>query len=680
MSATLKLPKIDKVPEEHTLAHACYNGNVQLTEEYLENDPGMVLEADENGATPLHYSLSRSSLRTAQLLVEQPLLDEYKKYKDKLTELAKRAQNMGKSMVSEEDLRLCAQWLNEERARYSSEFQIQCYRATFDLLTMPDNSDMTPLHFVAASRDNTLSNLLEYSVKFSESQVMYQGGSNKAFGAGGGESGEESVASRLQRAELAHAKRGMKRISLKQVNVQDKYGNTPLHYAAASGSNGTLRCLLSLGADKKITNKEAQTPAEVATDRFCRMALMQMPEAADVAIDKLSTLKIGETKLKTGKKQKGKGNREDNGDSGSESDEDEKIILSNKKLKSKATHSIQALIDCGNDVNEITSIQANTALHRAAARAQSDVAESLLKAGADVTKTNCNGWTPLHCCAYFSTRDHCDVASILISADADVNARTMRKRTALHMAVLQQHVDTSTKEFKVKPRSNKQNGGDNYDTTETENMLATDSSKWLRQGWGIYDENTRTSNRSPKRKIRQSKTISTSVVNMVNLLIQNGCDLEAKDIDGMTALHHAAKYGNPRTVFTLIEAGANMYAVCKRKFSALHYASANGKNEVVRLLVKLDCEDRKLKNMRNCSHQTPFDVAMSKKTRGSMMNLWEACEEGQLERVRVYLNNVPSIRKTENTGEDALHALKPWMPVTVTETTRKNKRSCLDLV
>lgn len=141
MSEAVKLPRIPKVPDERTLAYACYSGNVQLAEEFLRNDPGMVLEEDNVGATPLHYSLARSSLRTAQLLVEQPLLDEYRQYKDKLTELAKRAQNMGKSMVSEEDLRLCEQWLNEERSRYGSEFKIQCYRATFDLLTIPDNNN-----------------------------------------------------------------------------------------------------------------------------------------------------------------------------------------------------------------------------------------------------------------------------------------------------------------------------------------------------------------------------------------------------------------------------------------------------------------------------------------------------------------------------------------------------------
>ena len=62
-----------------------------------------------------------------------------------------------------------------------------------------------------------------------------------------------------------------------------------LHPAATA-----FRCLLSLGADKKVRNKDAKSAAEVATDRFCRMALMQMPEAADVAIDNLSTLKLDE--------------------------------------------------------------------------------------------------------------------------------------------------------------------------------------------------------------------------------------------------------------------------------------------------------------------------------------------------------------------------------------------------
>ena len=76
------------------------------------------------------------------------------------------------------------------------------------------------------------------------------------------------------------------------MNIKDKRGNTPLHYAAASGSNSALRLLISLGGDKMIRNSNGQTPTEVAKDRFCRMALMQMADAVDAAIDQRSSAEI----------------------------------------------------------------------------------------------------------------------------------------------------------------------------------------------------------------------------------------------------------------------------------------------------------------------------------------------------------------------------------------------------
>ena len=127
---------------------------------------------------------------------------------------------------------------------------------------------------------------------------------------------------------------------------------------------------LSLGADKKVRNKDAKSAAEVATDRFCRMALMQMPEAADVAIDNLSTLNLDEERgSSTSRRNKDDERNEENDDV--EEEQTKKVSKRKKereRLKNMATHSIQALLNCGNDVNEITSIQANTALYRAAAR------------------------------------------------------------------------------------------------------------------------------------------------------------------------------------------------------------------------------------------------------------------------------------------------------------------------
>ena len=662
MSADIRLPRIAQRPEDFTLWSACFDGDEGRVEDCIAENPASIFDADNAGNTALHYSLARSSLRTATAVLLVPLEEQYVIYKDKLSELAKRAQKMGRSMVSEEDLQLCEQWLNEERSRYGSEFQVQCCQISFDLLSMENAQGLTPLHYAATTRDNTLASISELWTKFADSKVMYRSGA-RAFGAGSGSSGRDTATARLRQHEVTVVKRRAKKIALQNVNAKDKQGNTPLHFAAASGSNDALRRLISLGADKNTRNKNAQTPTEVAKDRFCRMALLQMPEAADRTIDELGP--------STGRK-KTSGAGDDDNDM--ESKEQEEDIGAGQATPLGKQGAMQVLLSRGEDVNEVSSIQSNTALHRAAIRGQVDVTASLLKAGADVEKTNCNGWTPLHCCAYSSTYQHRAVATMLLDADVNVNALTLRKRSALHIAVLQMNVDSST----PKSLSSRKREGVGDKT------LKQSSSKWLSSGWGSFDENTRSNLRSPQRKIRQSKSVSDAVVSMIDLLIQRGIKIDGKDGDGKTALHHAAEGGNPRTVARLIEAGADIYATCRRDYTALHYASSAGKDDVVRLLVKLDCEDRKLKSMTNRAHQKPFDVASNKKTREAMNNLWESCEDGQLERVRAYLNNVPSISATDSnsatTGEEALQALRPWLPVTVTEKTRKSQRSCLHLV
>jgi ankyrin repeat protein len=49
-----------------------------------------------------------------------------------------------------------------------------------------------------------------------------------------------------------------------EVNCQDKDGNTPLHFAALCGYTRGVSCLLALGADKTLTNKQNLAPWHVA--------------------------------------------------------------------------------------------------------------------------------------------------------------------------------------------------------------------------------------------------------------------------------------------------------------------------------------------------------------------------------------------------------------------------------
>ncbi|KAL1921053.1 uncharacterized protein VTP21DRAFT_11688 [Calcarisporiella thermophila] len=58
---------------------------------------------------------------------------------------------------------------------------------------------------------------------------------------------------------------------------------------------------------------------------------------------------------------------------------------------------------------------------------------------------------------------------------------------------------------------------------------------------------------------------------MVNLLLDNGADIDHMDADGNTPLHHASAWGHRKTVSTLIERGCRL-AANKSGWTALDYA------------------------------------------------------------------------------------------------------------
>ena len=49
-----------------------------------------------------------------------------------------------------------------------------------------------------------------------------------------------------------------------KINVQNNYGNTPLHLACSKGLSDIVETLMLAGADETITNDEGKTPAQVA--------------------------------------------------------------------------------------------------------------------------------------------------------------------------------------------------------------------------------------------------------------------------------------------------------------------------------------------------------------------------------------------------------------------------------
>lgn len=91
----------------------------------------------------------------------------------------------------------------------------------------------------------------------------------------------------------------------------------------------------------------------------------------------------------------------------------------------------------------------------------------------------------------------------------------------------------------------------------------------------------------------------------------------------------------------MLDLGASIYAVDIRKWTALHYASYNGRNLVVRLLCKYDDDNNKLRQMKNSQGRIPKEIVAKEKVKlyfdsitRSNLALWESSRTGKLDTVR----------------------------------------------
>ena len=343
-------------------------------------------------------------------------------------------------------------------------------------------------------------------------------------------------------------------------HVRNKFGNTPLHFAASNDNPAVLAVLLDTGVDPNARNNGGETPLHWATwneNPAVPMALL------DAGADPTLRNTDGDTPLELAIK--------------NERPADILGVLREVSV-AEAASTPPSTVDCGgwteDDVELRRNFYSNLTL---------EIVLACLKAGFDPNVRDRNGWTPLHFVAEDS--ENAAVLAALLDAGADPNARDKWDLTPLHHAVSNDNPavlaellaggadpgltgDTGDTPLDIAVRAERPNeiiaalearaqrlscghwtdveGAEGF----FETAIAADLARCLAAG---ADPNARDSrNRTPLHfAVEQSENSA-----VLAELMDSGADPTLKDNEGTTPLELANKEGRPVETIAALEARA----------------------------------------------------------------------------------------------------------------------------
>jgi ankyrin repeat protein len=321
---------------------------------------------------------------------------------------------------------------------------------------------------------------------------------------------------------------------------------------------------------------------------------------------------------------------------------------------------VQAFLAKGAEVNARASNGA-TALIVASYNGHLEVVQALLAKGAEVNATAGAGWTALMGASY---NGHREVIQTLLAKGADVNAKTNDGRTALDAATAGGHAEVRTllvqagaKPPVAGPAEDLISAAERGDAAVVQALLAEGT-----------DVNAKTND-------GRTALIVASYnghLELVQALLAKGAEVNAKENDGATALIRASQQGHLEVVQALLAKGAEVNAKAYDGGTALIQASQQGYREVAQALLAKGAEVNAKANdgrtaLIQASQQGHREVVQALLAKGADVDakrndgataLILASQNGHREVVQALLAKKAEVNAKSNDGRTALDAAK----------------------
>jgi ankyrin repeat protein/Zn-dependent protease with chaperone function len=262
--------------------------------------------------------------------------------------------------------------------------------------------------------------------------------------------------------------------------------------------------------------------------------------------------------------------------------------------------------------------QARPPLHEATVAWDIEKIKSLLSQGVDVNARDNLGRTALHCaCAKFDTPSD-EIARLLITRGADVNARDNDGNTPLHVAAGEWDISKDLLDLLLAKGADINARNDDGQTplhlASPANLDVPAAERERRNR--VVAANVLVSHGAQINAKDKNGCTPLYVASgngrrdVVELLLARGATINEKTNDGLTALHRAAMLGRTETATALMQQlgreNPAMAAKDRQGCTPLHYAAKAGANDIVERLVSNDANV----NPKNVRGETPAHLAV----------------------------------------------------------------------